>query len=70
MRSIIVDKAVWAYNGLDPETVRVMKDTPDIIKQLDEWIITKESIKNDLVGSVEQVKQQKKRCMRYISKCV
>lgn len=54
------DKAVWVYNGLDPETVRVMRDSPDIIKQLDEWIITKESMKNDLVAAVEQIKQQKK----------
>ena len=49
------DRAIAVMNGLDAETVRKFKDSPDIVKALDEWKITKESIKTDLVSAVDDV---------------
>lgn len=50
-----LDRAIAVMNGLDAETVRKFKDSPDIVKALDEWKITKESIKTDLVSAVDDV---------------
>lgn len=49
------DRVIAVMNGLDAETVRKFKDSPDIVKALDEWKITKESIKTDLVSAVDDV---------------
>lgn len=50
------DRAIALYNWLDAQTVRKFKDNPDTIKLLDEWKITRESIKGDLIDAVDQVK--------------
>ncbi|HPC34797.1 MAG TPA: hypothetical protein PLP73_03955, partial [Candidatus Absconditabacterales bacterium] len=49
------DRVIAVMNGLDAETVRKFKDSPDIVKALDEGKITKESIKTDLVSAVDDV---------------
>ena len=49
------DRVIAVMNGLDAETVRKFKDSPDIVKALDEWKITKESIKTDLISAVDDV---------------
>lgn len=54
------DKAISATLWLDADTVRRFKDSPEIVKALDEWKITKESIKQDLVDAVDTVSNERK----------
>lgn len=54
------DRAISATLWLDADTVRRFKDSPEIVKALDEWKITKESIKQDLIDAVDTVSTERK----------
>jgi hypothetical protein len=54
-----VDRIASNVFGLDAETVSTMRKNPEILKKIDEWTITKEWIKEDLIKMVEEVQEQK-----------
>lgn len=66
--SFVKDKTKWVDNvdrlasnifGMDAETISTMRKNPEILKKIDEWTITKEWIKEDLLKMVDEVESQK-----------
>lgn len=55
----MTDRLVSSRNGLDAETVRLMKDNADLIKQLDEWTLSKEALQERVVKIIEDVTDEK-----------
>ena len=55
----VTDRLVWAWNGLDADTVRLMKDNADLIKQLDEWTLSKEALQEKVVKIIDDIADEK-----------
>jgi len=54
------DRAISAVNWMDSQSIRKFKDNPDLIKQIDEWKVTADTIKEDLSSIVEWANQDKR----------
>jgi len=54
-----VDRIASNVFGLDAETVSAMRKYPDLFKKIDEWTLSKESIKEDLLNMVDELQNQK-----------
>lgn len=55
----ITDRLISSYNGLDAQTVRMMKDNADLIKQLDDWTLSKEALQEKVIKVIDDLVDEK-----------
>lgn len=51
-----LDRLIASKTGIDAENVRFFKDNPELIKEIDEWRLTKEWFKNEIVKVIDNMK--------------
>ena len=55
----VTDRLISSYNGLDAQTVRMMKDNADLIKQLDDWTLSKEALQEKVIKVIDDLVDEK-----------